>query len=369
MKNEVNQTTTAYSLRSQRAMIEEDRLRGNLEKIDGLIRHAEMKIAELERDKARTLAQIPTENVNQTFLSFTLEALEDNHRKLAAYKEERASAEKTIAQLAPSPAALAARTKEQQQLAQLAAERLEKDREVNDAVASLRQVLKARAALTSKMRESAASLDFTSNDEFLDAQPFDELLASLPEDLLARSQDRAAWFLGKHKDMKPYIVRVRLLVIPETLVSHGVYHFGDRIELSDKEARGLMRKDRPAPTRDARWRCTPPSVVTVEAWDTGTALAAKRGSTIQEFLLWDDWERDAKNKKRFEDTLGASVPLTTEMSIPLTEDHGDLVTVKVKAKRKICFNGREYTDGDIFDFRAPDWNICGMFLDGTIARP
>jgi len=361
MENEVNQMRAPYSPRSQRSVLEEDRLQGNLGKIDDLIQHTERKIAELEKDKARTLKRIPTGKVDQVFLSRTLADLEDNRRKLAAYKEERASAEKVIAQLAPTSGALAARAKEQQRLAQLAAERLEKDRQVNDLVGSLRQALQERTILTATMKESIATLDFAADDGLLDAQRFDELVVSLPEDLLARSEDQNGWFLGKQKNVKPYIVRARRLVIPETLANHGVYRLGDRIELPEKEVRELMREDRRAPTRNAPWRRAHPSIMTVEAWDTATTSAAEHGITVLEILLWEDWQRDAKNKKSYR--------ADGQVDIPPTEDSDDFVTIKVEAKRKINLSSGAHDAGDVFEFRIRERQGSEMFRDGDIARP
>jgi hypothetical protein len=188
MKNEVNETNTRYSLRSQRTVLEEDRLRGNLEKIDGLMRFTEKKIGELEKDKAHTLRGIPDENVNQTFLSFTLHALEDNRRKLAAYKEERASAEKIIAEVAPTPAQATERAERQNYLANLTGERMQKDRLIEGALNAFRRLLKERAELTAKMTKAAEAADFTVGDDGLDGRRFDELVLSLPEGLVARSE-------------------------------------------------------------------------------------------------------------------------------------------------------------------------------------
>jgi hypothetical protein len=373
MKTELNQTDATYSLRSQRNLVEEDQLRGNLQWIDDLIGGAERKILQGEKDKA-SLLRTSGRKVDHSVLSMVLEELEDTRRKLEAYKEERASVEKMIVQLAPSPGALGARAKEQQQLGQLAAERLEKDKRVNDLVGSLRQALQERAGLTVRMNKSASILDFTSNDDFLDARRFDELPASLPEDLLVWSENRAAWFLGKQKDVKAYIVRDRLLVIPETLASHGVYHFGDRIELTEERARELMREDRPAPTNDAPWRCAPPSIMTVKAWEAATVSAAEHGITVEETLLWDDWERDAKDKQRF-DAAGASTLSTegevddTVTSIPLTEDREDLVKVKARAKGELRINDQIYGDGDVFEVPMGRWSGAALLRDGQIARP
>jgi hypothetical protein len=362
MENELTQTDTAYSLRSQRSLLEEDRARGEIRAIDDLIGSTERKVLELEKDKARTLGRISAGAVNQGYLSSVLEDLEDNRRKLTAYREQRALVENKIAQLAPNPRALGARAKEQHRLAQLVAERSEKDKQVNDALASLRQALQDRMGLTATMKESAAALDLPSDGDSLDAGRFDELFASLPEDLLARSQCWAAWFLGKEEHVKPYIVRDRLLAIPETLASHGVHHFGDRIILPEERARELMREDRPAPIQPAPWRCAPPSIMTVEAYEAAVSSAGKKGITVQEVLLWVDFERDAKIRERFPGS-GSNIGAVSK------EDLGEVVTIKVRAKSRISSDGGTYTDGDIFELHTRKWAACALYESGAIGRP
>jgi hypothetical protein len=361
MKKELNQTDTPWSLRTRQSLVEEDHLQGDLGKIGDLIGWTERKIAGLEKEKRHALGLVATvRGVDQIYLSNLLADLEDKGRKLAAYKEQRAFIENAITQLAPSPGALEVRAKGQQQCAQLVAERAEKDARLNDLVSSLRKALQERAILTARMNESVATLGFTSGDDLLDTRRFDELLASLPSDPLVKSEQWVAWFLGKEKAVKVYIARDRLLVIPETLASHGVYRFGDHIELPEDRARELMRKDRPAATQAAPWRCAPPSIMTVEAWEATTVVAEKLGIAVLEVVLWEDWQRDAKQREGFIDT---------GVGVVLTDDHGEAVTVKVRAKRKIHFGGQEYGIGDVFEFRAPRWDACAMFQEGAIARP
>jgi hypothetical protein len=366
MKNELNQTDTVCSPRSQRSLIAEDNLRRDLGKIDDLIGLTQRQIAELEKAKARQMGMLAkVRGVDQVYLSHLLADLEDKRRKLAAYKEQRAFDENTITQLAPTPASITERAERQQYLAGLAIERLGKDTRVNDLISSLRKALRERAELTATMKESAATLDFTSKDDFLDAQRFDELLALLPEGLLARSERWAGWFLGKQKDAKSYIVRDRLLVIPESLATHGIYRFGDRVELREEEAQEFLRKDRPAPERNEPWHKAPPSIMTIEDWEAATVAAAERGITVQNVMFWEHVERDAKNKETFNRTgqHAASV------DVPLNEDRGDLFTLKVKARDKIRVNGQEYGDGDVFEFRTHEVNAREMFQEGRIARP
>ena len=362
MENELTQTDTAYSLRSQRSLLEEDRLRGEIRAIDDLIGSTERKVLELEKGKARTLGRIPAGAVNQGYLSSVLEDLEDNRRKLTAYREQRALVENKIAQLAPSPRALGTRAKEQHRLAQLTAERSGKDKQVNDALASLHQALQERAGLTARMKEPATALDLASDGDSLDAERFDELLASLPEDLLARSQCWAARFLGKEEHVKPYIVRDRLLAIPETLASHGVHRFGDRIMLPEQQAQELMREDRAAPTDEAPWRCAPPSIMTVEAYEAAVSSAEKTGITVQEVLLWSDYERDAKLREGFAGS-GSNIGAVSK------EDLGEMVTIKVRAKSRISANCGTYSDGDIFELRTRKWAACALYESGAISRP
>jgi len=69
------------------------------------------------------------------------------------------------------------------------------------------------------------------------------LAASLPEELLASSERWAARFLGKQKSLRSYVVRTDRLVVPETLTSASVCYFGERIELTEEQARELLRED------------------------------------------------------------------------------------------------------------------------------
>jgi hypothetical protein len=155
------------------------------------------------------------------------------------------------------------------------------------------------------------------------------------------------------------------LVVPETLASHGVCRFGDRVELREEEAQEFLRKDRPAPERNEPWHKAPPSIMTVEEWEAATVTAAECGITVQNVLFWEHVERDAENKEMFNRTGQHAA----SADVPLNEDRGDFFTLKVKARDTIRVNGQEYGDGDVFEFRTYEANAREMFQAGRIARP
>jgi hypothetical protein len=283
-----------FSPRSQRSFEEQRIVQVEIAKFDSSIRFVERRIGELEEFKKYHLM-----DKRHDSLAMTLREIEDQTRMLRVYKEERAVLQARLDDLVTvTPEELQVRQPQQQALAQLVASRLEKDRQADKAVEALRGILQERAELSAQMNTLAAVLDFTidPNIDALDTRRFDALRAALPTELAASSERWAGWFMGT-SGLKPYIVRDERLVVPETLASHGVYFFGETIELTDDQARELLREDRPAPKPDAAWRCAPPSIMTVEAYEAAAALAAKRESWTAEDVLHHEWhEQDEKRK-------------------------------------------------------------------------
>ncbi len=358
------QTTAQYSARSQRSMLDEERLRGELAEIGKLVQYTERKKAEAEQLKARYLklaAEGGRSGHDSLTLARGLQELEDARRVLAAYDEQRKAIEARIAGLALSPAQVVERRERQNYVAQLTDERHKKDQHIDGALKAVRRLLQERRELSAKIQKSADAAEITPGADGLDAQRFDELLAALPEDLLTESNRWAGWFLGT-QSAKPYVVRDRLLVLPETLASHGVYCFGERVELSDEQARELLREDRPARTNVAPWRCAPPSIMTVEAWDAAVALAKGRGVTVEDVLFWEDYDRDAKLRESFG-------PPYEDLQVGMYEDHGDLVTVKVLCNGNVSRGDREYHDGDTMLATDGRWNLVESVQRGSYARP
>jgi hypothetical protein len=300
MKNEGNQTNTAYSLRSQRSLLREVELSADLRKCEGLVGYTERRIAELEEDKARQLkGSLSHDGMDRLVLARTLEQLESENRIVIPYREQRDQIQAEIDKLGASPAQAAERAERHRYLAKLAADRVQKDQLVEGALNGLRRLLKERGELTGKMLKGAEAADFTVDDDGLDARRFDELLAALPGELALSSEHWLEWFLGKGESLKTYVVRDKSLTVPETLANPGVVHFGDRIELRQDQARELLRNDRPARDPNESWRHLPPSIMTVEGYEAMVRAAEKQGFSLETFRFKEDADRDEKAKERF----------------------------------------------------------------------
>jgi hypothetical protein len=179
--------------------------------------------------------------------------------------------------------------------------RLAKDRQADQLLKELREVLRERGQLTAEMAEPLAALQLTILDDGLDTRRFEKLLDSLPDELLSQSERWCGWFLGEQKDAKPYVVRVGNLLAGETLTDNGLYFWGDLIYLNEEQARDLLCDDYYAPTPEAPWRCQSPRVMTIEAYEAAAKTAREKGLSIQEVCFWMDAERNAANKKWFKD--------------------------------------------------------------------
>ncbi len=112
-----------------------------------------------------------------------------------------------------------------------------------------------RVKLTARMAEFTAAIDFTLVEDGLDTRRFDELLAALPADLAARSEDWVASFLSEKQEGEAYNVLEKVLILPESLANPNVYNSGQRVELTEQQAEKLLSRNRPGG----------PAIVTVEA--------------------------------------------------------------------------------------------------------
>jgi len=302
MKNEVNQTTAAYSLRSQRNLGREAELRGDLAKCEARIGYSERKIAELEADKARQLkASLRGGGGGGQWLGRTLEELEGKNREAVAYREQRDHIQTEIANLAPGPAQAAERAQRQNHLAQLATDRLKKDELAEGALKGLRRLLEERAELTAKMLKAAEAIDLTIGEDRLDSRRFEELLVSLPEDLLAGSNRWHVWFIGKQQGLKPYVVVVEKLTLPESLARANFYRFGEKVELTDEEARNLLHEICPIgrATWDTSWAYEAPRIMPVEVFEGFLRKASGDLKTAEKLVYERNQEHEQKLKNQY----------------------------------------------------------------------
>ena len=305
MKNEPTQTET-FSPRSQRVLIFEKGLRAKLAKCEARIGYLERKIREGEQTKTRQMkCVVEGKTQNTQYLGDMLRALEDSNREVSAFREQRTQIQSEIAALAPTPASAAERSERQRYLARLAAERLEKDRLAEGALKGLRRLLEERAQLTAKMADAAQAADFMIADDNLDAQRFDELLASLPEGVAAESERWLAWFTGKEEGLKSYAVVVDQAerLEPETLACAGFHGFGETVQLTDREASQLLRAVYPQGTirHDSRWSYEPPRIMPLEAFEALQSEAADEGVSAQVVVARRNQEQEEQLRDQYGD--------------------------------------------------------------------
>ena len=366
------QTSTGYSIRSQRSMVLENNLRIEVQKIEASIEHTEKQIPKLEESKAyftKAVAVHGQESMRWQ-LNEKLREISDAHGTIKACNEERARVQEAIRKLDPSPAEIQARLAQQRQLAQVANSRLEKDRKADELLKELRKLLRERVESTNELAKSATALELTMPEDGLDASRFEKLLASLPEDLFRASERWHAWFLGKQKDANPYKVIDEHLMVRETLMHHGIYHFADQILLTEEEARELQRKDRPSPVRRTPWGYVPPSIMPVQDFEAVARAATEKGISAQDVCFWNDAQNDAEAEKRYR-AGGNIVPAGSapfrDQAIAQTDSTSFVSTIKIRARVKARITrDREYEVGEIIELTGkPDaWRLVGAGMIG-----
>jgi hypothetical protein len=228
-------------------------LEGTREKVRSQIVFCERRIAEGKKtaETQRKTAAAGSYAI-QRALSATLADVEERERLLGAYKGEEKALSIEIEALAhPTPAQAAQRRKHQATLAALAVERRSKDAVIDSVLQHLRKLLQGRAALTGKMMEVAALLDFAPSID-LDAARFATLLGAVPAELLAQGDDWLNTFFGQESDKQCYSIGRAGCRLPDTLADAGVYRSGEVAFLGKQRAKFLPVEDAPShlPTPD-----------------------------------------------------------------------------------------------------------------------
>lgn len=358
----MSQQTTPYSSRSQKSLLVQSGLQREIEKIEATIQRFQKKIPDLEAAKIRVTKLIVVQDQHgmQFQLDNILTEIANAHGVIKACEEERERTREAIRKLDPDPAAVQTRLGQQRQLAQLANDRLEKQRKAGELVKELRQVLHECTELTAEIGKAAMAVELAMPKDDLDTC-IEKLSASLPEDLSAASERWHAWFLGKQNG-KPYIVIDEHLLRPETLPHNGHFQFGDTIQLTPEEAGKLLRADRPATERRNVWTYASPSVMTVSDFEAVARAAKEKRVSEQSICFWMEVARDAIRKKEFEVerkmSPGAVQPLATFES-----------TMKIEGRaRERMLRDRQYEVGDIVEVtgKPAAW---GLAESGAIGPP
>jgi len=254
---------------------------------------------------------------------------------IKACQAQRASIEAEIEKLSPSPEQRATRQHHQEQFAGILNKRLAKDRQTDQLLKELREALRERNGLTAAMAEPAAALELSLPDDGLDTRRFEKLLDSLPEETLSQSEKWCGHFLGKQKSAQPFVVRVENLLVGETLFDNGLYHFGETILLTEEEARDLLCADYFAGTHEAPWRCQRPRVMTVEDYEAAAKTAREKGLSIQETMFWMDAERDAQDRKWFNNNGARRTMHRPPDSLQENAPFEDTLKIRVKYRGEI----------------------------------
>jgi len=155
-------------------------------------------------------------------------------RMILAFEDERLKILTEIDSLTPNAAKAAERSEQQNVLAGQILLLEEMTYKLDSALEVVRQILKDRIDLSSKMREGTALLEFDGRID-LDEQRFEHLLQTLPAHMARETERWAMWFLGAEDDRAPYVIHGGEAVLPETLHSANAFRTGDCPSLTARE--------------------------------------------------------------------------------------------------------------------------------------
>lgn len=349
-----------YSVCSQRNLLRRDELRAKLADLNRKVDDLDKQIAAEEKEKERLAAHLSEEGSAwiQTQFNQAIERITQKSEMRRIFNERHSKTQAELEALAPNPEKQKARAERQEELARLASDRLASDRRAHSLLKDLRSLLAERMELTAKMQECLADIDLTLGRDGLDAARFDDLLAALPVELADASENWCAWWLGKQKGMKCYIVRDDRLVLPENLASHGVFYFSDPVKLTEEQANELLHEDGSAP----------PSIMNFAEHLAVMAKAGMRGVSIREICFWEDVQREAAARKQAKSQIGNVGGI--RLNIAVRRENGFVADFRIRAKAKgrIMGDGRVYEKGDTIELvgRRAAWNLADS---GMVSPP
>jgi hypothetical protein len=260
-----------FSLRSQKSIKAEWRLRSDLKTAKAQVGLWEGNLKKAQEGVARQTAQVAAGyGASHAILRGYVKEVGEAEQMITAFKSQVADLEAKIQALMPNAEKAAERAEGQRILWIRVLARLELDRRLDAALEVVRHVLEERAAITSNMREAAIALDFA-REVRLDDDRFEALLRTLPSDMARESAKWVAWFTGRDGDRTPCTIQGGQAVLPETLASHNAFQSGDCPMLTKAEEAQINRimdsYAPPAPPREAgeaaemRRRLGPPEAV------------------------------------------------------------------------------------------------------------
>ncbi len=222
-----------WSERSQASCQREAEIQKRLDNCSARIRNDQRLLKAAEENLERlTRSAILGSNEFSAMIPSAAREIEDRKLRIAIFERERVKIQAEIdAVRTVSPAEAKERRDNQTALAMLATERLEVDRALADTFAAALALLQERAGMTNRMLALCRKIDFTLAFDGLDSDRFDAVAASLPSDLIAKSEQWVRWLTGVEQG-EAYVVADETLVLPETLASANFYRHGDRVSLT-----------------------------------------------------------------------------------------------------------------------------------------
>jgi len=229
-------------------MLRQLELEAAREKCRNQIVFAEKRIAQEKETAERqtaTVADGNNFNIRQA-LNKTLADIEEREREVTAFRKREKSLQAEINALALSPTQAAQRAKLQSAIAAEVIQRFAKDSAIEALLQKLRKALEERAALTTKIVQTALMLDFSPTAD-CDAARFAALLDSLPPKLEPQSLAWVNWFLGQEGKREACTIGRKSAVLAETLACANVFHPGECVFLTKEDIAKLPSDETPKP--------------------------------------------------------------------------------------------------------------------------
>lgn len=231
--------------RSQASVLREQKLRDDLAACLARIGVIEKQISKAKADAESCLTGKIEGKPNGVALDGRLREIDEMRREVKALKEREASLQSQIEALRPTAAQNRARVKVQKAIVRAVGGFAKQVEQLDAAVLNAQIIDKAAQELLAKIGKAAATIELELPRAW--SSRLDEMLGSLPGESAPEMRNSVKGFLGEDERPKRFVVRRKVLTLPETLFDHGVYLYGEEIRLSEEQAAKLLRE---APASD-----------------------------------------------------------------------------------------------------------------------
>lgn len=227
------------SNRSQVRILRAQKLRDDLAACLARIGRVEKQIAQAKEDSEGSLTAKIEGKPGGVALDGRLREIEEMEREVKALKDRAAGLRSQIEALRPTAAQNLARVKAQKLIAKQLRGLVRQAEIVDGAICNLRVQLESGQKALAAMGAVAGTIELTLPR--LWSATLDEMLGSLPGEIAPEIRKSVSAFLGEDERPKRFVVRRKVLTLPETLFDCGVYCYGEEVSLSEEQASKLLR--------------------------------------------------------------------------------------------------------------------------------